>query len=183
MAEHPNKVAFQEGANYIFKSWTALNLAVEQDWGGVDSAEKRDWMIDVVVDYFDKHGKKLDVDDIEDILSQIMVDEFQTILEDDSAHLVAKHLVELYHQCVRGNFAEVERLRQKQASRSNVVSRSQAQVNDDDEVSNDDGDDEDNDDHQGNSGADSMDVDGPPARPEPEIDEDGFQTVSYRKRR
>lgn len=52
--EHPNKVAFQEGVTYIFKSWTALRLAVEQDWGGVDSAEKRDWMINLVVDYFGK---------------------------------------------------------------------------------------------------------------------------------
>ena len=51
-ADHPNKIAFEEGVTYIFKSWTALNLAVEQDWGGVDSAEKRDWMINVVVDYF-----------------------------------------------------------------------------------------------------------------------------------
>lgn len=58
MAEHPNKVAFEEGVGYILKSWTALKLAVEQDWGGVESAEKRDWMIDVIVDIFGKRKEK-----------------------------------------------------------------------------------------------------------------------------
>lgn len=54
MSEHPNKVAFEEGVGYILKSWTALKLAVEQEWGGIESAEKRDWMIDVIVDVFGK---------------------------------------------------------------------------------------------------------------------------------
>ena len=58
MAEHPNKIAFEEGVGYILKSWTALKLAVEQDWGGVESAEKRDWMIDVIVDIFGKRKEK-----------------------------------------------------------------------------------------------------------------------------
>lgn len=54
MADHPNKLAFEEGASYILHSWTALKLAVEQDWGGVESAEKREWLIDVIVDHFGK---------------------------------------------------------------------------------------------------------------------------------
>lgn len=54
MAEHPNKLAFQEGVGYILKSWTALKLAVEQDWGGIESREKREWMIEVIVDIFNK---------------------------------------------------------------------------------------------------------------------------------
>lgn len=52
--QHPNKLAFEEGVTYIFKAWTALKLAVEQEWGGVESAEKRDWMIETIVDYFGK---------------------------------------------------------------------------------------------------------------------------------
>lgn len=52
--EHPNKLAFEEGVSYIFHNWTALKLAVEQDWGGVDSAEKREWFIDVIIEHFGK---------------------------------------------------------------------------------------------------------------------------------
>ncbi|CDH48924.1 hypothetical protein RO3G_09801 [Lichtheimia corymbifera JMRC:FSU:9682] len=179
MADHPNKVAFEQGLHYVLRSWTALNLAVEQDWGGVESADKRDWMNQVLVDYFGANGKKLDVDDIEQILAQIMADEFHCVLEDDSPYLVAKHLVEIYHQCIHGNYQEVERLKQKYESRSNAVSSSRADGSSDDEDDNDVDNDQDDDDNDDDN---AMDVDRS-APPEPEIDDDGFETVSYRKRR
>ncbi|KAI8388675.1 Pre-rRNA-processing protein TSR2-domain-containing protein [Radiomyces spectabilis] len=172
-----NKAAFEEGVKYIIESWTALRLAVEQDWGGVDSAEKRDWMIDVIVDYFGKNGKKLDIVDIEDILSQIMTDEFLTILEDDSAYLVAKHLVEIYNQCIHGNFTEVERLREKCQSRSQVAASCVQQQ--------DGSDSEDTDGEEDDHEEDGMDVDtGSSERAQPEedeVDEDGFITVRRKK--
>ncbi|KAI8141240.1 Pre-rRNA-processing protein TSR2-domain-containing protein [Fennellomyces sp. T-0311] len=175
MADHPNKIAFAQGVEYIFKSWTALNLAVEQDWGGVESGEKRDWMMGVIVDYFGSNGKRLDIDDIEAILEQIMTDEFHILLEDDSAYLVAKHLVEMYHQCVRGDFSEVDRLRQKYQSRTPVAASTRQQANDDDDDSS-----------SGEDNDDDMDMDEddnePRSRPEPEIDDDGFQTVSYKRK-
>jgi pre-rRNA-processing protein TSR2 len=49
---HPNQAAFAEGLGYILKSWTAMKLAVEQEWGGHDSIEKRDWMAETLVEYF-----------------------------------------------------------------------------------------------------------------------------------
>ncbi|KAG1148921.1 hypothetical protein G6F37_002880 [Rhizopus arrhizus] len=170
MAEHPNKIAFEEGVGYILKSWTALKLAVEQDWGGVESAEKRDWMIDVIVDVFGKRGKKTEVDEIEEILSQIMVDEFQVILEDDSPYHVAKHLFGLYNQCVQGDFTEVERLREKFKSQNQFAASScMKQASDDEDDSGDDDNDE-----QG----DEDDQDMEEATPEePLVDEDGWETV------
>jgi pre-rRNA-processing protein TSR2 len=51
---HPNALAFREGVTLLFKKWDALKLAVQMEWGGVESKEKRDWMIDVVVEYFGK---------------------------------------------------------------------------------------------------------------------------------
>ncbi|KAI7872794.1 Pre-rRNA-processing protein TSR2-domain-containing protein [Spinellus fusiger] len=132
--QHPNKVAFQEGVTYILKSWTALKMAVEQEWGGIDSIEKRDWMIQLLVDYFDKNGKKVEGDEIEDILVQIMSDEFQTLLEDDSAYLIAKHLVLLFSQCIVGNFTEVEKMREKfQSQQQSATSCVQRQGDSDEE--------------------------------------------------
>ncbi|KAI9244539.1 Pre-rRNA-processing protein TSR2-domain-containing protein [Sporodiniella umbellata] len=164
MSEHPNKLAFQEGVGYVLKSWTALKLAVEQDWGGIDSREKRDWMIEVIVDVFQKRGKSIDVEDIEDILSQIMVDEFEVVLEDDSPYHVAKHIFALYTQCIQGNLTEVERLREKflsqnqnQFAASNCVKQES-----EDDVSGDEIDGEDDDDME---------------EPEPAVDADGWETV------
>lgn len=81
-------------------------------------------------------GKKLDIYEVEDILTQIMSDEFNTTLEDDSPYLVAKHLIDVYSQCVRGNFSEVERLREKAKTQTATTASScvkQGDEDDDDE--------------------------------------------------
>jgi pre-rRNA-processing protein TSR2 len=44
-----------QGISLLFKTqWTALKLAVDMQWGGHDSEDKRDWLIDVIVKYFDE---------------------------------------------------------------------------------------------------------------------------------
>ncbi|RCH97224.1 hypothetical protein CU098_011206 [Rhizopus stolonifer] len=173
MADHPNKLAFEEGARYIFNNWTALKLAVEQDWGGVESPEKKEWFIDVVIDYFGKQGKKLDVDDIEVVLSQIMSDEFHATLEDDSPYLVAKHLYELFNQCIHGNYAEVERLREKAKVQNSYMAASSSMKQGDDSDNDDEGDGSLNGNDDDNEDDDQMEE----APQEPLVDEDGWEIV------
>lgn len=79
----------------------------------------------------------MDIYEVEDILTQIMNDEFHTTLEDDSPYLVAKHLIDLYSQCVRGNFTEVERLREKAKTQSAAASSCVKQGDDEDDSDND----------------------------------------------
>ena len=176
-SEHPNKIAFEEGVSYIFHNWTALKLAVEQDWGGVESDEKREWFIDVIIDHFDKHGKKLDIDEVEDILSQVMTDEFNATLEDDSPYLVAKHLILLFNQCINGNFAEVERLREKAKTQNKFVASSCVKQGDDDDDDNSDDDNDDTNDDNNKNGNDDQDDDMDDVPEEPIVDADGWETV------
>ncbi|KAI9364531.1 Pre-rRNA-processing protein TSR2-domain-containing protein [Pilaira anomala] len=171
MSAHPNKLAFEEGVSYIFHNWTALKLAVEQDWGGVESVEKREWFIDTVVDYFDKHGKKLDVDDIEVILSQIMTDEFNVTLEDDSPYLVAKHLFLLYSQCVSGNFEELERLRERSKIQNSFIASSCVKGGDDSDEEDEEDEEEVN---TNNQKPEDKDED---MEEEPTVDADGWEIV------
>ncbi|CAO3640133.1 unnamed protein product [Cunninghamella echinulata] len=136
-------------------------------------------MIETITDFFGKNGKKVDTIDIEDILNQIMLDEFQTLLEDDSAYLVAKHLVELFNQCINGNYTEVERLRAKYQHQPLATSNCVKQDSDDDD---DEGvDDEENmeedmdmDDSQNEPSSSSKQMTGP--------DEDGWETVVRHKK-
>ena len=53
-----------------------------------------------------------------------MTDEFQTVLEDDSPYMVAKHLVVLFNQCINGNYSEVERLREKAKTQNSFIASS-----------------------------------------------------------
>ena len=55
---HPNQIAFKEGVQYLFHSWTALKLAVDGEWGGHDSVAKRDWFVETIVDYFSERKEE-----------------------------------------------------------------------------------------------------------------------------
>lgn len=97
---HPNKANFLEGLSIVMKRWTALQLAVEMQWGGHNAAEKAKDFEESLADYFEKgfefyyikiilkiiiiEGKKLEPEDIEEILYDVMRDEFGAILEDES---------------------------------------------------------------------------------------------------
>jgi hypothetical protein len=46
------KAGFEEGVGLVFSQWTALVLAVENEWGGHDSAAKADYLIDDTIQWF-----------------------------------------------------------------------------------------------------------------------------------
>ena len=54
----PNvRPAFEEGVSLICSNWTALGLAVENEWGGRNSREKADHLIaDTVTWFYSKKG-------------------------------------------------------------------------------------------------------------------------------
>ncbi|KAK9703529.1 rRNA accumulation- protein [Basidiobolus ranarum] len=132
---HPNQVAFTEGVTLLFENWTALKLAVEMEWGGVDSVAKQEWLVSTIVDYFGQNGRNVYAEDIEEILFQIMNDEFNTTLEDDSAYQIGKQVCDLYTECIHGNHTTVQRLRDAKATRRNIPASAQAQAQGDDSSS------------------------------------------------
>lgn len=67
-----------------------------------------------------------------------MSDEFNATLEDDSPYLVAKHLYNLFNQCIKGDFTEVERLREKAKTQNSFVASSCVAQGDDSDVDEDD---------------------------------------------
>ena len=43
---------FEQGVAFALHLWPALTLSVQNNWGGADSADKRDWFAGAVVDLF-----------------------------------------------------------------------------------------------------------------------------------
>ncbi|KAG0379391.1 hypothetical protein BGX24_000654, partial [Mortierella sp. AD032] len=178
---HPNQVAFREGVQYLFHSWTALKLAVDGEWGGHDSLDKRDWFVDTIVDYFSENGKNVDTFDLEDIMLQILNDEFSIMLEDKSEQHIAKVLEQLFLDCTHGRYDLVQTLKQDSQKISGAFKSSKAQKAEGDD------DDDSSDDDEGEEG--DMDVEMGEAsesvkkeKAEPIIDEDGFETVVKSRR-
>lgn len=146
---HPNKLNFIEGVNLIFDSWTAFGLAVQMDFAGEDTQEKAAWFRKVIVDHFDAEGKKVEPEDLEDILLDVMSREFHVTLEDFSEREIARLLFDIFRECIRGEVNLLNQLRLKAEKRKanfgDVLSQSQGvdqveEVEDDNcEYSNDEG--------------------------------------------
>ena len=87
------------GVAYILHSWPALTLAVTSNWGGTNSSEKRDWFCGAIADMFPPLDQSSsnpagedtgepDNFDVEETLAQVMGDEFEVEIQDDSIVLV-----------------------------------------------------------------------------------------------
>ena len=124
---HPNKLNFIEGVDLILNDWTALKLAVQMEFAGEDTHEKARWLRKVIVDHFDAEGKKVEPEDLEDILLDVMVREFYVNLEDFSEREIARLLFDLFRECIRGEVKLLNNLRIKAEGRKgkDVVSQSE----------------------------------------------------------
>ncbi|KAG9298465.1 hypothetical protein G9A89_003688 [Geosiphon pyriformis] len=146
---------FSNGVALLLHFWTALKLAVDDQWGGVDSEDKRGWLAGVVVEQFEKNTYP---EDIESILILVMTEEFNTLLEDDSAYQVkrkinllldilitdpfvhilqlSQDLVNLYQDCVEGYYVTVTMLQERHQRFMNQISTSnKAKIDNDNDSS------------------------------------------------
>ncbi|KAJ2765599.1 rRNA accumulation- protein [Coemansia nantahalensis] len=117
---HPNKEAFIEGVDLILGRWTALELAVQNEWGGADVHEKRDDMVDEIVEHFDKlvaKRKTPEPTDLQELLLDILETDFQVSLDDGSEAEVARHLCAIFAECKAGNFSTVDKLAEEREAR------------------------------------------------------------------
>ncbi|OBT83699.1 hypothetical protein VE02_07579 [Pseudogymnoascus sp. 03VT05] len=158
--------------------WPALTLAVQNNWGGPSSSDKRDWFGGAISEYVTSSAE-VDEEDVEAMLVQVMLDEFEVAVDDGSAGEVADDIIRVRGECERGNFGGVEELRRRwEGGRGGAVVGQEVQGEGSEGESESEEEDEDED----------MDMDmGEPAAPRerqaPQIDEDGFETVVSRKKR
>lgn len=100
--------------------------------------------------------------------------EFNMVCEDGSPDEIGEILVTMYNQCGEGNFSLVQSTVAREASMQNMISRSSGLEDGGDAVDDTD---------QGNSSQDmNTIVEEEAASREPQIDEDGFETVVRGKR-
>lgn len=179
---------------------------MQSHWGGGDSEDKRDWFAGAIVDLFpdlskprptaaqqqqaQADGAPLDEEpeqfDVESVLIQVMQDEFEVSVDDDSTLETAETIMRVRGECLRGKFQEVEALRRRwEAKRGSKVEGlfTKAEDQDDDTDWDTDSDDEDDEDEDGDVGMGGSDpAPAPKTKEPPQVDEDGFTTVARKKR-
>ncbi|CAG8268356.1 unnamed protein product [Penicillium salamii] len=159
-------------------NWPALSLAVQSNWGGANSSDKRDWLCGAISDML-KDRPETDAEDLEAVLIQVMNDEFDVAVDDESAADAADLIMELKGQTDRGEFGTVqemwEKYQKKSQNRSAAGQFQRVEAADDDQETDDEVDDEE-------MGDAPTLVRAPRERAEPEIDDDGFTKVVGKKR-
>lgn len=185
------QTTFERGISLLLNLWPALTLAVQNHWGGPDSSDKRDWFAGAVSELFpplttststsrSAPSEEPDAEYIEEFLLNVMLDEFEVNVDDDSAFEVAESIIRIRKDCLKGKFDEVEQLGRRYTEKkgSKVVFAKGEDQEEEGEWDTDDDEEEDE------------DMEDAPAlvqaprreKQEPEVDEDGFQTVTRKKR-
>ncbi|KAI9743036.1 MAG: hypothetical protein M1818_003331 [Claussenomyces sp. TS43310] len=176
---------FELGISLSLCLWPALTLAVQNHWGGPDSADKRDWFSGAVVSLFDERPDT-DLEDVETVLLQVMQDEFEVAVDDESAFEVAEQIVRLRRDCGRGNFGEVEALQSRwnrKAGHAGDVFQKVERDEAEDDTDYDSDDLDVTDDEDEDKDIEMSDAPAPKEKPAPQIDEDGFTKVVSKKKR
>ena len=175
-APPPASVLFARGVIARLAYWPALRIAVDQGWGGPESAEKRTWIASVLVDDFEEQEPKPDVDYVEDRLLQVMADEFDAVLEDGSAEAVAKDIIRLWEEVSGGKAALLGEFEE----RADTLKGKKVEVEEaagDNSDWEDESDDDEEEDHDAANEAPQLIDHRQRPKEEPEVDEDGFTTV------
>jgi pre-rRNA-processing protein TSR2 len=160
--------------------WPVMRIAVDSSWGGPESTQKRSWMASELLDVFESSSpssstlspnsasNQVDEDYIEEMILQMMNDEFDCVIEDGSSAEVAGDLVKLWKEAQSGGEKAIEQRMKVWEEKERAIQgkRIQAQeIKAEEEEGWEDDDDEggDDDDEETASEGGGMEVDEPPA--------------------
>lgn len=172
--------------------WPALNVAIQNAWGTSSPAlgeDKRAWLAGAISDMFAQNQVR-DVEDLEDILEQVMSDEFEVVVDDGSLEEIARKIYSGRAKVLQGDATEVTRLMSIWEERRKKKTIFQAVPGP--EVDQETDDDEDEEEWNGFQDTRDVDMDEAPGlvdsaqtkkKPEPEVDEEGFTKVVGKKKK
>ncbi|KAE9380602.1 hypothetical protein N431DRAFT_449362 [Stipitochalara longipes BDJ] len=180
------KAQFELGITLSLFFWPSLSLAVVNNWGGPDSKDKREWFAQTTIDLLNENPDA-DLEWIETFLLQVMLDEFEVNVDDESGFEVAEQILRLKKDCSKGDFREVLAMKEKWDRKGGEdigkLFEKKERNEEDDET---DGSDEDIDEDEDENEDVDMDEAPPLVRVKepvvPEVDEDGFTKVTKKKR-
>lgn len=171
---------FDHSIWYTLSLWPALHVACQNGWGGEATQDKKDWFAGAVSELFTSR-EDTDQDDLEVFLLQIMQDEFDCNVEDDSEMEVAGRIVGMKKQLMEGNTTGAKDVQQRWQNRGQMKMHIQVIDNEADEVDDDEW-----------NGFEDEEMDEAPSlvpaipikeKAEPEVDDDGFTKVVSKKKR
>jgi pre-rRNA-processing protein TSR2 len=186
LPEKTQQAKFELGACLVLYQWEDLTTAVDNQWGGADSEDKREWMVGSVVELFEQ-SNYVDSDDIEDRILGIMEDEFGVSIEDNSTSLIAVQIIKLYKECAENNFSTIDAMlikyQEKEQRRGKALESRPKIVNENGEE--DSSESEDDETESSSQDDKEMEIDDVPSLTNsgPIVDDEGFELVQRKGRK
>ena len=110
--------------------WPTLQLAIEQGMGGDHAREKEQWMGNVIHQFIDEYRGDMDQSELADYISEILDNEFDTIIEDGSINFSSGLICRYCSMCRGGRELEVQQIvQQKQEDLRQRLAIKQAENN------------------------------------------------------
>ena len=175
----PLPEALTRAVHHVFGEWTAISMAVENDWGGPSTRDKALSLLQRTLQAL--NTPVVHRDEVEAFLEDTLVEDFNIEAEDESPRQVAEVLCKLHAEARAGSTTTAALLAERAAAKGKSwvdaplpPGRKRAGDSSDDES--DDG--EDDMDMEGGGGGRGEGS----VRQEPVVDDDGFQMVQTRSR-
>ncbi|CBX98997.1 hypothetical protein IAQ61_001275 [Plenodomus lingam] len=173
---------FDLGIWHALFNWSDLTVAVQNQWGGPDSSDKRDWLAGQISDLFASEPLT-DTEDVEVMLLQVLEDEFGVRLEDETEVKTAREIMAIRKELSEGSTKTVDALQKKWEERKGKeVATGSVNVREENQEGEWDSVDEESEEEDVEMGDAPALV---PAKPKaaPEVDEDGFTKVVGKNKR
>ncbi|KAH7864926.1 hypothetical protein Vadar_000043 [Vaccinium darrowii] len=101
----------RQGIDLVLSRWSALQMAVVNEWGGRDSLLKSHQLAADIFSWFTQSKEQLYIDDLEDMLDESMLS-LNTEIDDGSVEEIAEKLMIMHEECLEGNYQSVQILRE-----------------------------------------------------------------------
>ncbi|CAL0332082.1 unnamed protein product [Lupinus luteus] len=89
-----NIVFLQKGIMLLLSRWYALQMAINNQWGGSDSLQKSHHLASHIFSFFSSSNAPVPVEDLENLLHEWMLLTFNTEIEDGSIEEYCKQVAE-----------------------------------------------------------------------------------------
>lgn len=91
--------------------WDSLSAAISNNWGTASASgeDKRSWLAGSLSELFASNQIR-DIEDLEDILEQVMSDEFEVVVDDGSLEQIASKIWQGRQKLLQGDSSEVTKL-------------------------------------------------------------------------
>ncbi|KAF7488544.1 Pre-rRNA-processing protein TSR2 -like protein [Sarcoptes scabiei] len=121
---------FLRSIRETFQCWPAFQVAIQNGMGGNDAKQKIEWFCENIVELF-AMNPTLDLNDLTDYVSEVLDEEFNTIIGDGSLDMVCaniytfeKHIVQNDYEFVIGKLELIKQNYDETLPSSTVVTES-----------------------------------------------------------